>query len=258
MLDKIEVKMLETIMRIQDPLEYKIYLLKSENERDHYIIDYEKRQFHFPKEPLIQKYMAIISDRFKKMTDPKDFAREMKTLYSEYKNSTDLTNIFFAILHNYPIGVPDATPEEKTMLWLAFYTMIYESMYNFVVNIAVLTIIKSGTKFWTLNKKNRREVRPDVEDYASLDEISITQITTFLDVHGFKILVDASNSNLRYCFARQSFNVDEEGTIEYHDIMHKKIKAPGPFVMERTFELATNCAAFNIAYERILLMNGVV
>ena len=98
-------------------------------------------------------------------------------------------------------------PQEKSLLDLFLYLLLVEGVSSKLVQIITFILMENDHDLYD---PERREF---VKEYNKLDKISLSVKLQFIEKHGFGLLANAVDKELRNCIAHIDLIVNEDGSI---------------------------------------------
>lgn len=98
-------------------------------------------------------------------------------------------------------------PQEKSLLDLFLYLLLVEGVSSKIVQIITFMLIENAHDLY--DPKERKFVK----EYKKLDKVSLFIKLQFIEKHGFGLLADAVDRELRNCIAHIDIIVNEDGSI---------------------------------------------
>lgn len=98
-------------------------------------------------------------------------------------------------------------PQEKSLLDLFLYLLLVEGVSAKLVDAIAFILMENHHELYD------PERRKFLQEYKSLDKLSLSIKLQFLEKHGFELLTNAIDKDLRNCIAHIDIIVNEDGSI---------------------------------------------
>lgn len=178
------------------------YLTRQKEYCDSYKIDFERVK------NLNSKIISLIEGGLGK--------KALRALSDAYADVNKNMNYWINIWKLANSAQKRPAPQEKSLLDLFLYLLLVEGISSKIVQIIAFMLMENDHDLYDPVKMKF------VKEYNDLDKVSLFVKLQFIDKHGFGLLADAVDRELRNCIAHIDIIVNEDGSI-VNKRTHEKI-----------------------------------